>query len=100
MPWILASRTLIGIGCLKPADTNNYFQYRLATADTKKTSFFVSYKWYRSGGTIPKIPYQPILQTYSVVVPVATVPHIMDFEVGGAGWERYWSQPSKAWTSC
>jgi hypothetical protein len=58
MPWISVSRTLIGIGCLKPA----------ATADTKKTSFFVSYKWYRSGGPIPKIPYQPILQTYSVVV--------------------------------
>jgi hypothetical protein len=52
MPWISASRTLIGIGCLKPADT-------------KKTSFFISYKWY---GPIPKIAYQPILQTYSVVV--------------------------------
>jgi hypothetical protein len=25
MPWISASRTLIGIGCLKLADTNNYF---------------------------------------------------------------------------
>jgi hypothetical protein len=25
MPWISASRTLICIGCLKPADTNNYF---------------------------------------------------------------------------
>jgi hypothetical protein len=25
MSWISASRTLIGIGCLKPADTNNYF---------------------------------------------------------------------------
>jgi hypothetical protein len=68
MPWISTSRTLIGIGCLKSADTNNYFLYRLATADTKKTSFFILYKWYRPGGPIPKIPYQPILQTYSVVV--------------------------------
>jgi hypothetical protein len=25
MPWISASRILIGIGYLKPADTNNYF---------------------------------------------------------------------------
>jgi hypothetical protein len=60
--------TLIGISCLKLADTNNYFWYRLAAADTKKSSFFVSYKWYRPGGPISKIPYQPILQTYSIVV--------------------------------
>jgi hypothetical protein len=38
--------TLIGIDCLKQADTNNYFWYRLKTTDTKKTSFFVSYKWW------------------------------------------------------
>jgi hypothetical protein len=25
MSWISASRTVIGIDCLKPADTNNYF---------------------------------------------------------------------------
>jgi hypothetical protein len=31
--------TLIGIGCLKPADTNNDFWYRLAIANTKKTTF-------------------------------------------------------------
>jgi hypothetical protein len=36
--------TLIDIGCLNIADTNNYFWYRLETDDTKKTSFFVSYK--------------------------------------------------------
>jgi hypothetical protein len=60
IPWILASRTLIGIGCLKPADT-------------KKTSFFVSYKWYRPGGPISKIPYQSILQIYSVVVGISTI---------------------------
>jgi hypothetical protein len=35
---------------------------------TKKTSFLISYKWYRSSGPIPKISYQSILQTYSVVV--------------------------------
>jgi hypothetical protein len=54
MSWISASRTLIDIGCLK-------------SVDTKKISFFVSYKWYQSK-PIPKIPYQSILQTYSVVV--------------------------------
>jgi hypothetical protein len=43
------------------ADTNNYFWYRLETVDTKKTSFFISYKWYRHDGPVPKIPYQPIL---------------------------------------
>jgi hypothetical protein len=26
-----------------------------------KTSFFILYKWYRPGGSIQKIPYQPIL---------------------------------------
>jgi hypothetical protein len=36
--------TLIGIDYLKAANTNNYFWYRLETTDTKKTSFFVSYK--------------------------------------------------------
>jgi hypothetical protein len=36
--------TLIGIGCLKPADTNNYFWYQLKTTDTKRTFFFVSFK--------------------------------------------------------
>jgi hypothetical protein len=60
MPWISASRTLIGIGCLKPDDT-------------KKISFFVSYKWYRPGGSISKISYQSILQTYSVVVGISTI---------------------------
>jgi hypothetical protein len=73
--------TLIGIGCLKPADTNNDFLYRLvivdtnnnflyqlATVDTKKTLFFISYKWYRPDRLIPKILYHLILQSYSVVV--------------------------------
>jgi hypothetical protein len=36
--------TLIGIGYLKPADTNNDFWYRLATVDIKNTSFFLLYK--------------------------------------------------------
>jgi hypothetical protein len=60
--------TLIVIGCLKSADINNDFWYQLTTVDTKKISFFVSYKWYRSVGLIPKIAYQSILQTYFVVV--------------------------------
>jgi hypothetical protein len=47
----------ICVGWLKPVDTNNDFWYRLAIADTKKTSFFVSFKWYRSGGPIPKMAY-------------------------------------------
>jgi hypothetical protein len=37
------------------------YWYRLETSDTKKTSFFISYKWYQPDGSIPKIPYQPIL---------------------------------------
>jgi hypothetical protein len=33
-------------------------------------SFFVLYKWYRSGRLIPKTPYQLILHIYSVIVVV------------------------------
>jgi hypothetical protein len=44
--------TLISITCFKPADINNYFWYQLETDDTKKTSFFILYKWYRLGGLI------------------------------------------------
>jgi hypothetical protein len=52
--------TLIGIGCLKSVDTNNYFWYPLEITDTKKTSFFVSYKWYRPAGPLQKIPVDSI----------------------------------------
>jgi hypothetical protein len=41
--------TIIGIGCVRSADTNNDFWYRLAIADTKKTAFFISFKWCRPG---------------------------------------------------
>jgi hypothetical protein len=56
-----SGRALIGIDYLKTVDTNNFFLYRLKTADTKKTSFFISYKWYRPVRPISKISYQSIL---------------------------------------
>jgi hypothetical protein len=59
-----------------PADTNtylsadqyNHYWYRLATTNTKKISFFISFKWYWPSGPIQKIAYQPIPKTHSVLV--------------------------------
>jgi hypothetical protein len=91
--------TLIGISCLKSADTNNDFWYRLATVDTKKTSFFVSYKWYRPGRLIPKIPYQSILQTYYVVVWLKSQNpnHLLGYDAGfGLGPRELGSRTNKS----
>jgi hypothetical protein len=35
---------IIGIGCVRTADTNNYYWYQLATTDTKNVQFFISYR--------------------------------------------------------
>jgi hypothetical protein len=47
--WLLLESVqdciIIDIGCVRLADINNDFWYRLVTTD-KKTSFFVSFKWY------------------------------------------------------
>jgi hypothetical protein len=59
---------IIGIDCVRSADTNNDFWYRLATTDTQKTAFFVSFKWYRSRGPIPKMACQLIPKMFFVVV--------------------------------
>jgi hypothetical protein len=51
----LTNRIIIGIGCVR-------------SADTKETLFFISFEWYRPGGPVLKMAYQPIAKTYSIVV--------------------------------
>jgi hypothetical protein len=58
--------TIIYIGCVRSADTNNNFCYRLITPDIKMTSFFISFKWYQPGEPISKMTYQPIPNTFCV----------------------------------
>jgi hypothetical protein len=77
--------TIIGIGCVRSADTNNDFWYCLATADTKKTTFFISFKWYRPGERIPKMAYQPISKTFSIVVTLGAARASSDLHGGGRG---------------
>jgi hypothetical protein len=55
----LTNKIIIGIDCVRSVDINNDFLYRLATGDTKKTSFIIK-----------KMAYQPISKTYFVVVHV------------------------------